>query len=236
MRIIQTAIAVLLLVSSVAAVRADEADLGVGVSSAYIWRGITVNENPVIQPFTKFTFEMFSVDTWGNINLDEYDEVQNHGLFSEIDLTLSWEFSYQGVDYRTGWIEYLYTRGTNDTREIYGVARLFLFENVFTDLGVYYDIDEKDDIYARARLGCTLRLSESLDAELLSSIAVAGKDMSAGDSGGAHDYSLSLGLIHGAGSLCEIAGSVVHTGSLDKDVLPEQEVEFYVMCSITVGF
>lgn len=236
MRALQTSITVLLVAVAVMGAAADEADMGVGVSSAYVWRGITRNENPVVQPFTEFTFDMFSVGTWGNINLDEADEIQTHGLFSEVDITLSWVFSLDVVDCNVGWIEYLYSNGSNDTREVYGVAKIDLFEDVFADLGIYYDVDEIDDIYARTRLGYTIRLGESLDAELAGSVAVAGKDMSAGDSGGFHDYSLSLGLVHGAGSLCEMAATVAYTGSLDEDVLPEQEVEFYVTCGVTVGF
>lgn len=236
MSIRRTVVIILLAATALANSGADEADMGLGLSSAYVWRGITVNENPVLQPFTDFTFEMFSVNTWGNINLDEYDRIQNHGLFSEIDVTLSWVFSVSTIDYQVGWIEYLYSDGTNNTREVYGVAKVFLFEDVFADLGIYYDVDEIDDVYARARLGYIIRLSESLDAQLAGSVAAAGKDMSAGDSGGFHDYSVSLDLIHGADSLCETAISVIHTGSLDEDVLPEQEIDFYVTCSVTVGF
>ena len=236
MSIRRTVAIILLAAAAIADSGADEADLGLGVSSAYVWRGITMNDNAVLQPFMECTMDMFSVSVWGNINLDEYDRIQHHGLFSEVDLTLSCVFSVNAVDYKVGWIEYLHPSDTNDTREVYGIAKIFLFEDVFADLGIYYDLDEIDDVYARGRLGYIIRLSESLDAQMAGSVALAGDDMSAGDSGGFHDYSLSLDLIHGAESLCEIAASVVYTGSLDEDVLPEQEVDFYVTCSVTVGF
>ena len=236
MRLLRTAFIGLLVTAAAGGAAADEATLGLDISSAYVWRGITMNDNAVLQPYSEFTVEMFSVSTWGNIDLDESDRIQHDGLFSEVDLTMSCVFSINAVDYKVGWIEYLYSDDSSDTREVYGTVNVFLFENVSADLEIYYDLDEVDDIYVRGRLGYIARLSDALDARVGASVAVAGEDMSAGDSGGFHDYSLSLDLVHGAESLCEFAVSVVHTGSMDKDVLPEQDVDFYVKGGVSIGF
>lgn len=215
---------------------ADEAMIGLDLKSAYIWRGITRSDNPVLQPSMNVTIGGFSVDAMGNIDLDGCDRVQNHGLFTEVDVTLSYEIEVDTVEYMFGWIEYMFQDGIGNTREIYGKAKAYITDQIFADIGAYYDIDERKDIYLRSGLGVVFDLGDSLEVVVGCSVAAAGNDMSPGDDGGLHDYSFSLGVTHGAGSLCELALEIVYTNTMDEDVLPEQEVDVYAGAGIKLAF
>ena len=215
---------------------ADEAMIGLDLWSAYVWRGITRNDKPVLQPSMNVTIADFSVDAMGNIDLDGYDDVQNHGLFTEIDLTFSYGFEIESVEYRVGWIEYIFADGAGNTREIYGKAKTYITDQLFADAGVYYDIDELKDVYVRGGFGFVFDLGDSLEGLLGCSIAATGNSMSLGDDGGLHDYSFSFGVTHGAGSLRELALKILYTNTMDDDVLPEQEVDVYVGASVKLAF
>ena len=48
--------------------------VGVDVNSAYVWRGVTRNDGPAVQPWVDLEVaEGFRVHVWGNLDLDDYD-------------------------------------------------------------------------------------------------------------------------------------------------------------------
>src|SRR4030066_1664945 len=62
----------------------------VDVMSNYVWRGEKLTNSWVIQPSVGITYGRFGSNIWANYDSDsKIDEGDEHGEFSETDLTLS---------------------------------------------------------------------------------------------------------------------------------------------------
>lgn len=235
-RFLKPAVAAAILFCGFFPAEADEAVFDLGIESAYVWRGITMEDKAVLQPSMSLTIRSFRVCAWGNVNLDDYDRIQNHGLFYETDITLSYLFTVNGINCDAGWIEYIFPESSGNTREIYGRARWLFQRGLYSEAELYFDVDEAKDIYARGSAGWVVDLGESLEVDLGCSASIAGSDMSGGDHGGFHDYSFSLRLTHGADTLRRLYAHITYTDTLDRDVLPEQEVDVYAGAGISLLF
>jgi hypothetical protein len=63
--------------------------LDVPVLSAYVWRGQVLVDDPVVQPTFTVAKGGFSINWWGNFNLDD-NATGDDFEFSEHDITLSY--------------------------------------------------------------------------------------------------------------------------------------------------
>jgi len=213
-----------------------DATTAVDINSAYVWRGITFNDGVVVQPSLDVSKGGFGVNVWGNLDVDDDDNTLDDGEFSEIDLTLSYGYSLESVDLSVGYIEYLFPAGGEGTREIFAGASFSPTDNLSAGIDVYYNIDEIEDIYASLNLTYGIPLSEQLGMEIGASAGYAGEDASAGEDSGLHDYNLYLSASYAATEALSIGGTLGYVDSLDDDVLPEQDVDFYGGINIAYAF
>lgn len=235
-------IAVSLLAVGVCSSTAGENTVGVDVNSAYVWRGVTRNDGAVVQPWLDLTItEEFGIHVCGNLDLDDYDGAVEEGEFSEFDVTLSYIVSAGRFEYGAGYVEYLFPHSmTNETeggtREMFGLVGVDLGSGFSAKVQVYYDFDEVEDFYGNLSLIYACELSDGMRSEVLAAAGYAGEDMATGEDGGWHEYTISAGLT------CDVRESVTcgvrlaHTGSLDKDVLPDQDVGFHGGLSVAYEF
>lgn len=121
----------------------------VDVNSAYIWRGITLNDGLVVQPSLDVAAGNFGVNVWGNVDIDDYDNTLDQGEFSEVDITLTYSVSAGPAGIKGGYIEYLFPEtdkgGAPGTREVFLDLSTAPADNFTIGLAGYYDFDEVDD-------------------------------------------------------------------------------------------
>lgn len=166
----------------------DEVSLKVGADlySKYVWRGMLLTDDPVVQPSLTLGVAGFSFNVWGSIDMTDVNEDTPGDLFSpdgptyrmqELDYTFSYGFSpVDGVDLELGYIHYTFP-GTvfERTEEVYakvGVAVPYLAPS----LTVYWDFDEADGIYATLGIGHTFALNEALGLSIGGSIGYGDKN------------------------------------------------------------
>jgi hypothetical protein len=161
-----------LLLGMAAPVMAEEeapsADMSVGIYSDYIWRGWQFSEDSiVVQPSLTVGYKGFAFNMWGNLDLDEHEEIggadAESSSWNETDLTLSYDASCDFADYGVGWIYYA-VDGAQDTQEIYATATLSTI--LSPSVTVYRDIDAIPGWYVTAGISHSFPLTETLSLEL----------------------------------------------------------------------
>ena len=79
-----------------------------------------------------------------------------------------------------------------------------------------------------------LAVSDGVNVTLRAGAGYAGKDMSGGDDGGLHDYTLTA---EGAAEITKtlsVGVLVGYTDGFDEDVLPEQDVDIFGAVKLSV--
>lgn len=212
-----------------------DASVSADLNQGYVWRGMTFNDGLVLQPSVAVSTEGgFGINVWGNMDIGDYGGTMQEGEFSETDITLSYSLTAGGCEMSVGMIEYLYAhQSTEDmgalpgTREVYLSLSREIAKGVSAGVNVYYDFDEVDDYYANLFLGYSASLSDKIGLECSGSVGSIGRDMSLGGKGGLNDYSVSTTISFAASEAMSISGTLGYTGSMDKDVLPEQDVDLF---------
>lgn len=110
--------------------------------SKYVWRGINLVNDPVIQPSITLGYEGWAVNLWGNYDLN------NAKRFNEYDVTLSYARDFAQGSWTLGYIDYSFPgSGPTHTREFFG--RVDFNEEFAPYFAINFDVDEADGFYAR---------------------------------------------------------------------------------------
>ncbi len=227
-------------VATASFVQAADVSAGVELNSAYVWRGITLNDGLVVQPSLLLQKESFEIFFWGNINIDDYDGTLETDEFSEIDIDLSYSTELVGLDVTFGVIQYLYPNDgsmissdgdpivQSGTAETYVKLTRGLGKGLSMRLEAFYDFDEVKDGYGKLALEHDGTVSDVLITSG-ASIAVAGRGREWTETGadGFHEYELYMSFAYALESGFGLSGRIAYTGSADKDVLPEQDTNVY---------
>jgi uncharacterized protein (TIGR02001 family) len=212
-------------------------DSELSFASAYVWRGVTFTDGAVFQPSVTASHPSgFSANVWGNLDIDDVNGLS--GEFQEVDLTVAYGFGTDAVSAEVGLIDYLFPNGVGaETHEVYFSLG---FEVAFSpSVAVYYDFDEIEGYYATVggEYGSDFGDGWSWSLGLLAGFA--SEDFAVATAGGTDGglfngevmLSFSRELTRGGFGLF-----VAYTDSLDDDVLPEQEVDFYGGVSFSLSF
>lgn len=210
---------------SLPSVQAAEALFGVDVMSAYVWRGVTRNANPVIQPSLDVAHESgLAFNIWGNYDTKDYRAVPADD-FSEVDLTLAYTLPLETGRVKVGVVEYLFQHGRPSTREVFaelGVSVDFLYLGV----DLFYDFDEYNDVYAQLRTGLVLPCTDRLCFDLGGTLGGGGKGISVGPDGGLQDWMVYASASWPLTESLELGAVLSYVGAVDSDKLPPQDVDF----------
>jgi uncharacterized protein (TIGR02001 family) len=208
-------------------VPATEVSVTMDFASAYVFRGVTLNDGAVFQPGLEATglglpegAGALTIGTWGNYDIDDYDNALKSSEFSEVD----WYASYSlpslvdGLDLFVGWTEYTYPMGDSVSDKEgnlglgYDVAGVSLGATAYVGAGggingnVYYDLSAA---YA-------LEVSEELEVSAGALVAYLDPDSgTAGWNDGVFDIAASY-------VVCEnwsVGLSVAYIAQLDDEVL-----------------
>lgn len=226
-----------------------ETTAAIDVNSAYVWRGITFNDGLVVQPSVDVSHKGFGFNVWGNYDISDYNETVDDYEFSEVDLTLSYGFTLWKIDLSVGLIEYLFPAnsggsGGAGTREAFATAGMEVISGLSVGVEYYYDFDEVRDYYAAASVAYAYDFTSKLGAEAGVHVGYAGKDFSAGEDGGFHDWGAYISASFAVTDALSVGASVNYTDSMDTKVLPEpaegetgnSDVEVYGGVSISYAF
>lgn len=151
-----------------------EATAEIALMSAYVWRGMVMNEGVVLQP--QFTIAQYGVsfNVWANYDFSRnYIGVKND--ISEIDLSLAYTLplDLNDVSFDIGLISYQFpangSNGTNSksTAELFAAAHWLTFRDyVIPSATLFGDVKEADGIYVLLDIVAPIEISEYLYAEV----------------------------------------------------------------------
>ncbi len=172
-----------LLAAAIGAVTAYPAEVvtEAGVFSKYVWRGITYNDDPVVQGQMDVVAGDFGVFIWGNLDLTDYNErpgEETRFKTTEYDVTLYYSHEFEsGITLGAGVSDYVFAHPSDaagTTRDAYLSVS---YEGVVTPtLMVFYDFEEVDDLYVSFGLGREFELAPKWTLGLDAVIGYAGGD------------------------------------------------------------
>ncbi len=234
--------------------QAAEANLTVDVLSAYVFRGVTVNEDTVVQPAIDVFHESgVGFNVWGNFDIGDYDGQFDKREFSEVDLTVYYSFTcpFTAMDVTLGYSEFLYPGQTVEDDEGETVAYksdrefwLSAEKEVVSGLtlGLYGAGNAralKDYYYFNASAAYGLDVTEALSLGLKALIGYAGKDFAAvsgGTDDGFNEYQVSLNADLAVTESLSVGALIAYTDNVDDDVLPDQDTDLYGGVTVNWAF
>ncbi len=204
-----------------------------GLLSHYIWRGITLTDDPVLQPSVTISHDSgISFEVWGNVELG--DDNDTPWEVNETRFVLDYGRKVGGVELGVGLVEYLFPNSPfPGTREVY--LRLGVDALVAPRLELYYDVDEIKGGYARLALTYEHALGPSWRYALELSAGYADAAVAIGDQAGLHDGGVEMRIERAAGPL-ELRFLAGWSDTLDSAVLPEQPTSFWTGFSFAYRF
>jgi uncharacterized protein (TIGR02001 family) len=196
----------------------------VTVASKYVWRGLRLTDDPVLQPSLTVDYKGLGLNIWGNTDLTDVNGTP--GEINELDYTLSYSFSVDKVDLSIGVIQYTFPHTDFEpTTEIYGTAGLSVL--LSPTVSVYYDSDEVGGLYGTFGVSHSFPLGEvikgiSPSLDLSGSIAYATSDWNEGyygvDSSGLVDLLLTASLSVPIDEYLSLAPFVSFSQVMDSDL------------------
>ncbi len=215
---------------------------GAEISNAYVWRGITFNDEGVIQPYLDVSHPTIGLgfNVWGNFDLGDFDGAVESGEFSEVDLTFYYNVPIEIFDLSVGYIEYLFPNaGALNTGEIYFSVGTELFKGLSTGASVYFDVDEVEGVYGNASIAYSIPVDKKLSFEVGASLGAADKDFAVsagGTEGGFFDYNFSLTSSYSVTDKLSLGAFLKYTNTVDTKVLPDQITDIYGGMSLSYSF
>lgn len=219
------------------------AELTFDYYSKYIWRGINLTDDPVLQPSLTLGWKGFSVNLWGNLELTDVNDENDR--FTEYDYTIDYSGSWGKVNYSVGLIRYHFPHtDVAGTTELY--AGLGLDVPLSPTLTVFKDVDEIHGTYTQFAVSHTfenvLQFSETLTAnlDLGASVSYSDHDFNRGYTGtngsGLHDLTLSAGLPFAIGEHWTVTPSVNWSQLLDHEIRDAVSDDDNFWAGVSVGF
>lgn len=213
----------------VAGVASAEVSTTLDIASAYVFRGVTLNDGAVVQPGIEASgFGLpeecgsISAGAWGNYDLNDYSQ---NGAVGSSFVESDWYASYSlpslvdGLDLSVGYCEYAYAGGASDKEVNVGAG----YEIAGVSLGVtYYQgvgglIHQQK--YVEFDAGYGFDISEELSASVDASAGYL--DPSVAGESGFSDYSVGASLSYALSEKWSAGVSATYIGQIDDKVLPD---------------
>jgi hypothetical protein len=133
--------------------------------SNYVWRGIKLSKDFVIQPALTISYAGFSMNMWSNLDTNYYGNSMDGKKFkhTETDITLNYTHSFDKLSLTGGFI-YYGLEGAPDTQELYLSASYDVL--LKPTLSLYYDIKEGKGGFLTASVGHSFELSKDIALNL----------------------------------------------------------------------
>lgn len=204
------------------------ANVGVDFNSKYIWRGINLNDNEVIQPYANAWVNAGPVKFLGGVwaNLD----TQGEHDFTEVDLTAEVSTSIDMFSAALGYIYYRFPsldipdgeKDAKTTSEVYaktGVSIPAGEEVAISVLGeVYWDADDGQGWYYKGGVSTAIPLAteQTVGVTLDPAVSVAFNDQQWGYGSGWADLLMSLGVTTSLGDYITVGPKLNYSYALTE--------------------
>ncbi|HSR87796.1 MAG TPA: hypothetical protein VLL07_02485 [Pontiella sp.] len=229
------------------------ADVTLDFASAYVFRGVTQNDEAVFQPAIETSglgvpeeYGSVTVGAWGNYDIGDYDDNKESSEFSEVDWYVSYSLPamVENLDIFIGYTEYTYPNGGTADKEGnfglgYAIGDLGLGATVYFNIGGG-GLDEY--IYYEFAAEYGFDITEELSASIAGTVAGYSKDE--GDDG-LNDGTITGALSYTLSEVWSVGLSGTYIAQLDDDVLVDEDldngqfgydVEFLGMLSLAASF
>lgn len=222
----------------VAAVASADVGVTMDFASAYVFRGVTLNDGPVVQPGIEASgFEVpeeygsVAFGAWGNYDINDYASGAVAGSsFQETD----WYVSYglptivSNLDLSVGYCEYSYGTGSAD-HEVsvgagYAIGDLSLGATFYQGVGGLIHQQRYYELTASYAVDVS-SVSEDLSASLDATAGFIDPSIHGADSG-FHDYTLGGSLSYALTDAWSAGVSGTYIGQGDDKVLPEGDLGY----------
>ena len=232
------------IVAGLAAGGATAGSVTADFASAYVFRGVTFNDEAVFQPGVESglpipeEFGSLAIGAWGNYDIGDYGGSLKSSEFSEVDLYASYGLPtlVEGLDLSIGWTEYTYPNGGVSDKEAslgagFSIADIALGATAYLGVGGA----AKGTTYLEFAAGYDIEIDEAMVVSLGGSFAYVDFD---GGENGLHDGSLSAALSYAFAESWSAGISATYIAQLDDEVLVDVEdgggydVEFVGMFSL----
>jgi len=221
-------------------VHAIDLSASVDFASAYVFRGVTLNNGLVVQPGAEISgfllpeeYGSLAVGIWANYDLD--DEDGDGSDFSEVDYYLSYSLPIEALDVSVSYTEYDYPGGGPADKEVAlslgkALGDTGLYGSFTANYGVGGAIDKS--WYLQAALDYEKELSEKLTGSLGATVGYAWVDEG---SDGFSDATLSAGLSYALNDNWSLSGGLTYIAQLDDDVLSDAAYDVDVVATIGIS-
>ncbi len=224
---------------------AADPSVGIDFYSAYVWRGITVQDTPVLQPWVDLSGiplgkgASLGINLWGNFPVRD---VRNEGVltvdggkFSEFDGTITVSLP---KGFKAGFVEYTLTDNVADTGELFaGWTGSF---GVDVSVNAYYDVQQVDGFYGSIAVAREFALMPKLTTNIEALAGYASENFSVnstlGTKAGLCNYGLTGKLSYAPTEKLGVGLTLGYVGHFDEHVLPEQPVSFYGGITASLAF
>jgi uncharacterized protein (TIGR02001 family) len=219
------------------AVSAADVSAGVDFASAYVFRGVTLNDGFVMQPYAEISglpipeeYGSLAVGIWANYDIDSVGS--DGSSVSEIDYYISYTLPVELLDISVGYCEYTYPNGGDSDQELsLSLGSAIGTNGLYASVGVYYGIGGaiENSWYIQPALDYEVSLSDALSASAGVSVGYAVIDD--GESG-FNDASVSLGLGYALNDTWSLSAGVSYVMQLDDDVLTDDAYDVGLIGSL----
>jgi hypothetical protein len=222
---------------------AGDVALGADLWSSRVWRGITLNPGPVIQPHLaveglRLAGRPFAVRVLANYDVGNDATGLATSNLSEIDIEAQLDLS-GGLSLSYAELTspgQLVRRGFESTRELTLAWRAK--GPIDATATLHYDLDAVRDYFFEAALGHTFPLSEKSGLSLRAEAGQCGRPFArryGGGRGGFFQYDLKAGISYRATDRVGLTATVAYAGTFHQ-ALPKQGVGFYSGVGATVYY
>lgn len=212
-------------------------------ASKYVWRGLVLTDDPVLQPSFTISYKGLGLNMWANTDLTDVNGTP--GEINELDYTIDYSFSVDKVDATLGLIQYTFPHTDYEpTTEIFGSAGLSVL--LSPTVSLYYDVDQVHGLYGTVGISHGFPLGEfkgiSPSLDLSGSIGYGSSDYNDGyfgvDDSGFVDLLLTATLSIPIDEYLSVAPFVSFMQLLDSDLrnAVSDENATYFGATLSVSF
>lgn len=218
-------------------------------ASAYIFRGVTLNDGLVFQPGASISglpipeeYGSVVLGTWANFDMDDYGGNVEKNDFSEVDYYATYILPVKLVDLSTTYTEYTYPIDGDpltDREVAVTVGKAIGETGLYPSISFNYGLDGyiEEDWYILSGVDYTLALTEKLS--LLSALK-AGYKVDNDGQDGFQDGVGKVGLKYAFTENWFATSSLNYVAQLDDEILPDGEFaydkEFFATAGVGCSF
>ena len=207
----------------------------IAVISKYVWRGLVLTDDPVLQPSLTVGYKGLGLNIWANTDLTDVNDTP--GEINELDYTLDYSFSVKKVSMSVGVIQYTFPHTSFEpTTELFGTASLDVL--LAPTVKIYWDVDEVGGVYGTVGIGHSFPLKEvkgsSSSLDLSASLGYATSGWNEGyygvHSSGLVDLLLTVGLPVSIDKHLSITPYISYSQLIDgdlKDAVEDDNATFF---------